>query len=190
MPIVPAAILFDLGVGDPSIRPTADCGYRAAAAATNGRVAEGSIGAGAGATVGKLRGMTHAMKGGVGSAAIELDSGLIVAALVVVNSVGDVVDPATGGRSSPARVPTTGRLRMRGGCCVPASESPGSAGEQTTLAVVATNAPLTKTQATKVAQMAHDGFARAIYPVHTQVDGDTVFALATGTPPATPPTCC
>ena len=185
VPIVPAAILFDLGVGNPSIRPTADCGYRAAAAATNARVAEGSIGAGAGATVGKLRGMTHAMKGGVGSASIELNSGLIVAALVVVNSVGDVVDPSTGQIVAGARADdgtfADARRLLRAGL-----REPGKPGEQTTLAIVATNAPLTKTQATKVAQMAHDGFARAIYPVHTQVDGDTVFALATGTHP-TPP---
>jgi len=180
VPIVPAAILFDLGVGDPSIRPTADCGYRAAEAATNEVVAEGSIGAGAGATVGKLRGMAHAMKGGVGSASVELNSGLIVAALVVVNSVGDVVDPATGQVVAGARADdgtfADARRLLRAGL-----REPGKPGEQTTLAVVATNAALTKTQATKIAQMAHDGFARAIYPVHTQVDGDTVFALATGT---------
>jgi L-aminopeptidase/D-esterase-like protein len=185
VPIVPAAILFDLGVGDPSIRPTADCGYRAAAAATTAAVEDGSVGAGAGATVGKLRGMAHAMKGGVGSAAVELPSGLIVAALVVVNSVGDVVDPATGQIVAGARADdgtfADARQLLRAGL-----RESGRAGEQTTLAVVATNAALTKTQATKIAQMAHDGFARAIYPVHTQVDGDTVFALATGTD-KTPP---
>src|SRR6185503_15766360 len=149
VPIVPAAILFDLGVGDPSIRPTADCGYRAASAATNLRVAEGSIGAGAGATVGKLRGMAYAMKGGVGSAAVELNSGLIVAALVVVNSVGDVVDPATGQIVAGARADdgtfADARRLLRAGL-----RESGKPGEQTTLAVVATNAPLTKTQATKV----------------------------------------
>ncbi len=185
VPIVPAAILFDLGVGDPTIRPTADCGYRAAGAATSGPVAEGSIGAGAGATVGKLRGMAHAMKGGVGSAAVQLDSGLVIAALVVVNSVGDVVDPASGQIVAGARADdgtfADARRLLRAGL-----RAPGKAGEQTTLAIVATNAPLTKAQATKVAQMAHDGFARAIYPVHTQVDGDTVFALATGTHSAPP----
>ena len=179
VPIVPAAILFDLGVGDPSIRPTADCGYRAAAAASEAPVAEGSVGAGAGATVGKLRGMAHAMKGGVGSAAVELSTGLIVAPLVVVNSVGDVVDPATGQIVAGARADdgtfADARRLLRAGL-----HEQGRTGEQTTLAVVATNAALTKTQATKIAQMAHDGFARAIYPVHTQVDGDTVFALATG----------
>lgn len=179
VPIVPAAILFDLGVGDPSIRPTADCGYRAAGAATSAAVAEGSIGAGAGATVGKLRGMAHAMKGGVGSASVQLASGLIVAALVVVNSAGDVVDPATGQVVAGARADdgtfADARRLLRAGL-----REASRPGEQTTLAVVATNAALTKAQATKVAQMAHDGFARAIYPVHTQVDGDTIFALSTG----------
>jgi L-aminopeptidase/D-esterase-like protein len=185
VPIVPAAILFDLGVGDPAIRPTADCGYPAAEAATNGRVAEGNVGAGAGATVGKLRGREHAMKGGVGSAAIELSSGLIVAALVVTNGVGDIVDPATGQVLAGARTDdgalADSRRLLRAGL-----READRAGEQTTLAVVATNARLTKTQATKIAQMAHDGFARAIYPAHTQVDGDTIFALATGTHTAPP----
>ncbi len=179
VPIVPAAILFDLGVGDASIRPTAECGYRAAAAATAAPVAEGSIGAGAGATVGKLRGMAHAMKGGVGSAAIVLDDGLIVAALVVVNSAGDVVDPSSGKVVAGARADdgslADARRLVRAGLT-----GAGRTGEQTTLAVVATNAVLTKVQATRMAQLAHDGLARAIYPVHTPVDGDTVFALASG----------
>lgn len=180
VPIVPAAILFDLGVGDPSIRPTAECGYQAAGLASAAPVAEGSVGAGAGATVGKLRGLSRAMKGGVGSAAVELPTGLIVAALVVTNGVGDIVDPATGRVVAGARADdgtlADARRLLRGG--LPGS---GEAGGQTTLAVVATNATLTKTEAVKIAQMAHDGFARAIYPVHTQVDGDTIFALATGT---------
>lgn len=180
VPIVPAAILFDLGVGDPSIRPTAECGYQAAGIASTAPVVEGSVGAGAGATVGKLRGLAHAMKGGVGSAAIELPTGLIVAALVVTNGVGDIVDPATGrvvagARADDGTLADSRRLLREG------LREAGQAGEQTTLAVVATNARLTKTEAVKIAQMAHDGFARAIYPVHTQVDGDTIFALATGT---------
>lgn len=180
VPIVPGAILFDLGVGDASIRPTADCGYRAARAATTNPVAEGNVGAGAGATVGKLRGLTHAMKGGVGSAAITLPSGLVVAALVVTNGVGDVVDPETGRIVAGARQDdgvgfADARALLRAG--LPPTARPA---EQTTLAVVATNARLSKAQATKVAQMAHDGLARTIYPVHTPVDGDTVFALATG----------
>jgi len=180
VPIVPAAILFDLGVGDASIRPGADCGYQAAEAATADPVAEGSIGAGAGATVGKLRGMAHAMKGGIGTAAIRLESGLVVAALVAVNSVGDVIDPANGQIVAGARNDdgtfADARRLMRAG-----PGRPARAGEQTTLAIVATNATLTKTQASRIAQVAHDGLARTIYPVHTPVDGDTVFAIASGT---------
>ena len=179
VPIVPGASLFDLTVGDDAmIRPAADCGYRAAAAATGAPVAEGSIGAGAGATLGKMAGLNRAMKGGIGSAAIELD-GLIVAALVAVNAAGDVVDPATGQIVAGARnADGTGfadaRVLLR--TAAPRTRP----GENTTLGVVATNATLTKTQAMRVAQMAHDGFARAIYPSHTMNDGDAIFALATG----------
>ena len=181
VPIVPAAILFDLGVGDAHVRPDADCGYRAAAAATSAPVTEGSIGAGAGATIGKAFGMSRAMKSGVGSAAVRLPDGLIVAALVVVNAFGDVIDPDTGRTIAGVRSEDGQRLAdvralIRDGRI--AATRPGG---HTTLAVVATNAQLTKTQAAKVAQMAHDGFARAIAPVHTPVDGDTAFALATGT---------
>jgi L-aminopeptidase/D-esterase-like protein len=179
VPIVPSAILFDLGVGDPKIRPTADCGYRAAAAASAAPVTEGSVGAGAGATVGKMRGLSRAMKGGVGSAAVTMPNGLIVAALVAVNAYGDVIDPASGAvvagvRTEDGRALADARRLLR--------DSPPAlprAAENTTLAVVATNARLTKPQAAKLAQMAHDGFARAISPVHTPADGDTVFALAT-----------
>lgn len=180
VPIVPAAILFDLRVGDATIRPGADCGYRAAAAATSDPVAEGSVGAGAGATVGKLRGMPHAMKGGIGSSAIRLDSGLVVSAMVAVNSVGDVIDPSSGrvvaGALNDDGTFADARRLVRAGLGRPAR-----AGEQTTLVIVATNAALTKTQANRIATVAHDGLARTIYPVHTPVDGDTVFALASGT---------
>jgi len=180
VPIVPAAILFDLGVGDGKIRPTAECGYRAAQAATAGAIAEGSVGAGAGATVGKTAGGKRAMKGGIGTASITLPSGLTVAALIAVNAVGDIVDPATGHVVAGVRTPDgTGladaRKLLRSG----ATERPNPA-ENTTIGVVATNATLTKTQATKVAQMAHDGYARAIVPAHTMGDGDVIFALATG----------
>jgi L-aminopeptidase/D-esterase-like protein len=187
VPIVPAAILFDLGVGDASIRPTAECGHRAASSATAEAVTEGSVGAGAGATVGKLRGLGHAMKGGVGSSAITLPSGLVVAALVVTNAVGDVIDPATGQVVAGART-DDGKSFADARALVRAGLPPDAArtGEQTTLAVVATNARLSKAQATKVAQMAHDGLARAISPVHTPVDGDTVFVLATGGQAAEP----
>jgi L-aminopeptidase/D-esterase-like protein len=181
VPIVPAAVLFDLRVGDPRIRPTADCGYRAAAAATGAAVVEGSVGAGAGAVIGKLLGSGRAMKGGIGSVALTLADGLTVGALVAVNSVGDVIDPATGRvvagvRTEDGRGLADARILMRGKGAV--AMKPG---ENTTLVIVATNARLTKAQAAKVAQMAHDGLARAISPVHTPADGDTVFALATGT---------
>jgi L-aminopeptidase/D-esterase-like protein len=179
VPIVPAAVLFDLGLGDPRIRPTADCGYRAAGAATTAPVEEGNAGAGAGATVGKARGIARAMKSGLGSAAIVQPNGLVVAALAAVNAYGDVIDPATsavvaGVRTEDGRGLADLRRLVRGGEPVAARFN-----ENTTLVVVASNATLTKTQATKVAHMAHDGLARAIWPVHTPADGDTVFALAT-----------
>ena len=181
VPIVPAAILFDLGVGDPKIRPSADCGYRAATAATAGPVQEGNVGAGAGATIGKLAGPERAMKAGVGTAAITLPDGLTIAALVAVNAVGDIIDPSTGQviagmRTEDGKGLADSRTFIRSGMLQKAR-----AGQNTTIGVVATNARLTKAQATKIAQMAHDGFARAIAPTHTPFDGDTIFALATGT---------
>ena len=179
VPAVPGASLFDLPVGNPKIRPTADCGYEAARAATDEPVTEGSVGAGAGATIGKTAGLDRAMKAGIGSAALTLPSGLIVAALVAVNAAGDVIDPATGQvvagvRTIDGQGFADARVLLRK--AAPRNRSGGN----TTLGVVATNARLDKTQATRVAQMAHDGFARAIAPVHTAVDGDLVFALATG----------
>jgi L-aminopeptidase/D-esterase-like protein len=181
VPIVPAAVIYDLGVGDPKVRPDADCGYRASQAASERPVVEGSVGAGAGATVGKLFGSSRAMKGGVGSASITLPDGLTISAIVVVNAVGDVVDPATGAvvagvRSEDGRALADARRLLRSGATRPAVRS----GENTTIGVVATNATLTKAQATKVAQMAQDGMARAISPAHTMGDGDTIFSLATG----------
>jgi L-aminopeptidase/D-esterase-like protein len=186
VPIVPAAILFDLGFGGkPQIRPTAECGYLAAKAATDGPVAEGNVGAGAGATVGKMGGPARSMKAGIGTASITLADGVTVAAIVAVNAVGDVIDPATGqvvagvrtedgkGLADIRRLVRSGQLGQR--------QRTPRAGENTTIGVVATNAVLTKAQARKVAQMAHDGYARAISPAHTPVDGDTIFALATGT---------
>ena len=181
VPIVPGAILYDLNVGDkPEIWPTADCGYRASQSASDGPVAEGNVGAGAGATIGKSGGGGGPMKGGMGTASITLADGLVVAALVAVNAVGDVVDPATGKvvagvRSADGKGLADSRKILRGGRTVDAQP-----GQNTTIGVVATNARLTKVQAAKVAQMAHDGLARAIYPAHTMGDGDTIFALATG----------
>lgn len=260
VPIVPAAILFDLGLfdlevaaaadsgapgadsgaagdgaGNAAPRPGPDCGYRAASAAGRGPVARGNAGAGAGASVGKLRGLSRAMKGGQGSASLEFADGLVVAALVAVNAVGDIVDPATGEvvagvRDEEGGLADARRLLLRppdspsdadsdsetrpgrdgsgaaggnpgsgttdpglvGGTAgrpgEPAAPRPdrGGAGiRATTIGVVATNAPLTKAEATKVAQMAQDGLARTIYPAHTPSDGDTLFALSPGGgPPA------
>jgi L-aminopeptidase/D-esterase-like protein len=180
VPIVPAAILFDLWVGDPAIRPDAAAGYAACEAANAAPVAQGNVGAGAGCAVGKMFGIARAMRGGLGSASATID-GIVVGALVAVNAVGDVVDPSTGRIVAGARTTDGGALvgTMRAvmGGEIPA---PLQAGTATTLGIVATDAVLTKAQANKVAQMAHDGFARAINPVHTMADGDTIFALATG----------
>jgi len=179
VPIVTGAIIFDLGLNPSGPRPGPDCGYAAAERATVGAVEEGSVGAGAGATVGKLQGLGRAVKGGVGTASIRLgSSGLVVAALVVVNAVGDVVDPASGQVVAGARSETGAFLDARRIL----REDPGTdvPGQNTTVGVVATNARLTKAQANKVAQMAHDGLARAIVPSHTPADGDTMFSLATG----------
>ena len=181
VPIVPAAVIFDLPfIGASKARPTADCGYKAAASATNGPVAEGNVGAGAGATIGKIGGARMAMKAGIGSAAIALPSGLVVGALVVVNAVGDVIDPSSGAVVAGAR-DAAGKLAdarrvLRAGA---PTTTPRPA-ENTTIGVVATNAKLTKPQAARMALMADDGLARALFPSHTLGDGDTVFALATG----------
>ena len=183
VPIVPGAILYDLGVGNrPDIWPTAECGYRAAADAATGPITEGNVGAGAGATLGKSGG-GGAMKGGIGTASIAVPAGadtLIVGAIVAVNAVGDVIDPANGSVVAGVRTPDGKRLADARRLLRLESSTPTRAGQNTTIGVVATNARLTKAQATKVAQMAHDGFARALYPAHTMGDGDAIFALATG----------
>jgi len=182
VPIVGSAILFDLPFdGKPKIRPGADCGYKAAAAATSEPVAMGTVGAGAGATVGKSGGQgRRPMKGGLGSASIKMPNGLIVGAIVAVNAVGDIIDPYTGkivaGSLNPDDTFADARVLMRTG----ANVRQGRPGENTTIGLVATNAKLTKAQITKVAQMADDGYARAINPAHTLGDGDTIFGLATG----------
>jgi len=180
VPIVPAAILYDLGIGDWTIRPDAKAGYEAARAATAGPVAEGSVGAGAGATVGKLFGASRAMKGGIGTASLRLPSGAVVAALVAVNANGDVVDPATGRVVAGVRADDGKGLRGAVDALL-AGVPPGAPlrGQNTSIGVVATNVALTKAEATKVAQMAHDGLARSVRPVHTPWDGDTLFALST-----------
>ena len=183
VPIVPSAILFDLRFGgSPKVRPTEECGYQAATSAATAPVAEGNVGAGAGATVGKM-GPGGPMKGGLGSAAVTLPDGLVVGAVVAVNAVGDVIDPQTnrviaGARTKDGKSLADTRLLLRAGR-LDDETAPNALGN-TTIAVVATNARLTKTEINRVAMMADDGFARAIYPSHTTGDGDTVFALATG----------
>lgn len=189
VPIVPAAVLIDLWVGGkPQVRPSADCGYQAARDASSDPVAEGSVGAGAGATIGKLAGVTRAMKGGVGTASLTTADGVTLSALVAVNALGDVIDPATGQvvagvRTADGQALADARvlLRTEGR----AFATPRVA-DNTTLGVIATNATLSKVQATRVAQVAHDGYARAIWPVHTQADGDTIFVVATGERPGEP----
>jgi len=181
IPIVPGAIIYDLGLEDGErIRPGHECGYSAAEGASKDAPAEGSVGAGAGATVGKFGGRgSRPMRGGFGTASITLESGLTIAAAVVVNAVGDIVDPATGqvvaGALDAEGNFLDARTLLRGGR--PLGGSPGA---NTTIGVVATNARLTKAEATKVAEMAQDGLARTIYPAHTVRDGDAVFSLATG----------
>ncbi len=182
VPIVPAAILFDLTVGDARARPDAAAGYAACQAASAGAVEEGSVGAGTGATVGKLFGMAHAVKGGIGTASRNLLGGLVVGALAAVNAFGDIRDPRTGRILAGARDPAEpGRFadtaaQMQAGRVKRAF----GVAPNTTLAVVATNATFTKVEVTKVAQMGHVGLARVIHPVHTTLDGDVIFALATG----------
>jgi L-aminopeptidase/D-esterase-like protein len=189
VPIVVGAILFDLGVGDGRERPDADCGHAAAETASTRPPAEGNVGAGAGATVGKLRGMSRAMKGGIGTASIHREDGLIVGALVAVNALGDVIDPETGRviagvRTADGDALEDARRILRGS----SGEDPQSgqdaqvAPSNTVIGAVATNARLSKAQLTMVARMAHDGLARTVSPAHTPWDGDTIFALSSGAP--------
>jgi len=183
IPIVPGAILFDLGIGKATARPNREMGEAAAAAATDAAVKEGALGAGTGATVGKILGMKHAMKSGVGSATVWLDgelAGIRVSALAAVNALGDIRDPENGRLVAGARRSPDGmdladsvRLLKRG-------RSPGSPGSNTTLVVLATNARLNKVGAAKLAQLGSLGVARTIQPVWTMSDGDVVIALSLG----------
>lgn len=179
VPIVPAAVLFDLWIGDAAVRPGAAAGHAACAAAGTDPPAQGSVGAGAGCSVGKLFGIDRAMRGGIGTASIKVGA-VTVGALVAVNAGGDVVDPADG-RIVAGTLGADGRPR-RAVEAIARGELPARAvaGMATTIGVVATDASLTKSQANKLATMAHAGLARTIDPVHTMTDGDTVFALATG----------
>ena len=179
VPIVPAAVLFDLWVGDGRLRPDAAGGHAACAAASREAPAQGSVGAGAGATVGKLHGIERAMKGGIGTASVRVGA-FTVGALVAVNPTGDVIDPASGAVIAGTRG-TDGRPRSAVQALFAGEIPPRAlAGMATTIGVVATDAVLTKAQAGRLATMAHDGLARTIHPVHTLADGDTIFALASG----------
>jgi L-aminopeptidase/D-esterase-like protein len=191
VPIVPAAILFDLGLGRADRRPDLAMGYEAARSAGSGPVAEGNVGAGSGASVGKIFGPAGAMKAGLGTASLEIGAGLVVAAIVAVNAFGDVIDPASGQIVAGTRPAKVGPVRLGGeGQFADTLQVMRSFAGRTVLGfatksntvigAVATNARLTKAEATKVAQMAQDGLARAVRPAHTMLDGDTIFALATG----------
>ena len=180
LPLVPGAVLFDLLVGDSSIRPDGQAGYAACQAASTRAPAQGNVGAGTGAAVGKIFGIARAMKGGIGSASVTVD-GITVGALVACNALGDVIDPDTALPIAGARTKNgkallnTRRALLRGEL-----PQPLIAGTNTTLGIIATDAIITKVQATRLAQSGHDGLARSINPVHTMSDGDTLFALGTG----------
>ncbi len=182
IPIVPAAILFDLGLVTGRVRPGAEEGRAACEAASADRVDEGSVGAGAGATVGKLLGRDRAVKGGVGTASIHLGGGLEVGAIVAVNAIGGVTDPETSEIvAGPLDEDDLTMLDSMALITAPDFEDARvRPGENTTIGVVATNAELTKAQANKLASAAHDGLAMAVRPAHLMGDGDTMFALATG----------
>ncbi|MBS0467675.1 MAG: P1 family peptidase [Proteobacteria bacterium] len=179
LPLVPAAVLFDLHVGDMKIRPDAAAGYAACQAASSAHPAEGNVGAGSGAVVGKMFGLPHAMKGGLGTASVTV-AGVTVGALIACNAVGDVVDPDTGRPLAGARTQDGRQLRdTRRALLAGEPPHPLLAGSNTTIGVIATDAQLTKVQAQRLAVAGHDGLARAINPVHTMSDGDTLFTLAT-----------
>jgi L-aminopeptidase/D-esterase-like protein len=198
VPIVPAAILFDLNLGNEDVRPDAEMGYRAVSSASSDAPAEGNVGAGAGASIGKIFGIKSAMKAGTGTASMNV-GGLVIGALVAVNTFGDVVDPQNGAIIAGARSTNLGPLKLGqegyfGNTLEIMKTFIGrtvlsfATKANTVIGVVATNAKLTKAEATKVAQMAQDGLARTIRPAHTMLDGDTIFALATGEKKADPST--
>jgi L-aminopeptidase/D-esterase-like protein len=192
VPIVPAAVIYDLAVGNASIRPDSAMGYQACLHASEA-ASEGRIGAGTGATVGKILGLDYASPGGIGTASVQVRGGATVGVLVVVNAFGDIVDPKSGQILAGARDPggkgwldTSRELTMASTANSSTANSsnddtaPFPSIQNTTLAVIATDATLDKAQAKRVASMAHDGLARAVRPVHTMFDGDTVFAVSTG----------
>jgi L-aminopeptidase/D-esterase-like protein len=182
VPIVPAAVIFDLALGRADVRPDAAAGYAACAAATDGPVAQGNVGVGTGATVGKAFGFTQASKGGVGVASRRIGRGIVVGALAAVNAFGDIIDPTSQRIIAGARRPLVGGFA---GSQAYLESALGQVvrnqwGRSTVLAAVATNVALTKAQATRVAMMAHDGLARTVRPAHTLLDGDITFALSLG----------
>ncbi len=190
VPIVPAAILFDLAIGNKNVRPDAEMGYKACQAASKAPCEEGNIGAGAGASVGKMFGMPLAMKSGLGTSSMRIGD-LVVGAIVAVNAFGDIIDPDNGEILAGLRSGKIGPLHVGGknyfaDTLAMLKKPVGRAvlgfatRTNTVIGAVATNARLTKSEATKVAQMAHDGLARAVRPAHTMLDGDTLFALSTG----------
>ena len=178
VPIVVGAVLFDLAAGDPKCRPDKEMGYRACEIASNEFLKQGNYGAGCGATVGKIKGPEYAMKGGIGSYSIKLDNGLVVSALIAVNAFGDVYEDgeiiAGVLNSSKTRILSSYELMKQG------VSKGGFSIDNTTIGIVATNAKLDKAGCKKVSQMAHDGYAKAIFPIHTSHDGDTIFTMATG----------
>jgi L-aminopeptidase/D-esterase-like protein len=191
VPIVPAAILFDLGIGDPNVRPNACMGYKACQNASADTPLEGNVGAGTGCTVGKILGSKQAMKSGIGSASIEVGGGILVGAIMAVNSLGDVIDPQNGRIIAGARSTKIGPVKIGANeyfadtmtvmkSLIGRSALKFGTRGNTVIGVVATNARLTKVEVSKVAQMAHNGLARTIRPAHTMLDGDTIFVLATG----------
>jgi L-aminopeptidase/D-esterase-like protein len=191
VPIVPAAILFDLGIGRSDVRPDAEMGYQACLNASEEPPDEGNAGAGMGATVGKILGMGSAVKAGIGSSSVDIGGGVVVGAIMAVNAFGDVLDPDTGiilagarpGKLGPVQIGGDGTfadtmkvMKSLAGKTILKFASRGN----TVIGVIATNAELTKEGANKVAQMSHDGIARAVRPAHTMLDGDTLFAISTG----------
>jgi L-aminopeptidase/D-esterase-like protein len=191
VPIVPAAVIFDLSLGDPMVRPDAAMGYEAATNASVDETRMGNIGVGTGASIGKLFGNQGAMKGGVGTASMEIGGGIIVGALVAVNAFGDVIDPSSGNILAGTRSVGVGPVHLGSDgyyadTLATLKTFPGrfianlATRSNTVIGVVATNAKFDKAGITKIAQMAHDGLARAIRPAHTMLDGDTIFAVSTG----------
>ena len=174
LPVVPGAVIFDLPVSDPKIRPNYDWGRKAVESAKDGPVEQGNVGVGAGGTTGKLPGGLR-LKGGLGTASAVLPDGTVVGVIVVLNAVGDLVNPKTGEFYADRGF---GNIDYRHRYAIPTPQP--KAGENTTNAIVATNAKLDKTQLAKIAEMAHDGLARAIRPIHTMLDGDTIFAVSVG----------